>query len=53
MQTLRVMSFNIASTLDDGEGPNHWHNQRAALNVRLIRRYVPDLIGFHTLGSQL
>ena len=46
MRTLRVMSFNIASTLNDGESVNHWHNQRADLNVRVIRSYAPDLIGF-------
>ncbi len=53
MHTLRVMSFNIASTLDDGEGANHWHNQHADLNVRVIRRFMPDLIGFQEVDHAL
>ncbi len=41
---LRVMSFNVRGARFD-DGVNCWPN-RAALNVRVIRRHAPDLIGF-------
>ncbi len=41
---LRVMSFNIRGAVHD-DGENVWPN-RADLNVRTVRRYDPDLIGF-------
>ena len=43
---LSVMSFNIAGAYDEDEGVNAWTAQRAALNVRTIQKYAPDLIGF-------
>jgi endonuclease/exonuclease/phosphatase family metal-dependent hydrolase len=44
--SLRVMTFNIANGLDtEDDGDNAWA-ARAALNVRTIQRYAPDLIGF-------
>ncbi len=45
---IRVMSFNIRGSFHTGDGANVWEN-RAALNVRTIKRYVPDLIGFQEL----
>ena len=43
---LRVMTFNIANGLEtEDDGDNAWA-ERAALNVRTIQRYAPDLIGF-------
>ncbi len=46
MSTLRVMTFNIANAIDtEDDGENAWAF-RAPLNVRTIKRYVPDLIGF-------
>ncbi len=56
MTFLRVMSFNIFSPgpLEPGdelppeELPNDW-GDRAPLNVRTIKRYAPDLIGFQEI----
>ncbi len=53
MLPIRVMTFNIFSPGDLEEGdelppeelPNSWAD-RAALNVRTIKKYDPDLIGF-------
>jgi endonuclease/exonuclease/phosphatase family metal-dependent hydrolase len=46
MSSLRVMTFNIANAIDtEDDGENAWA-LRASLNVRTIKRYVPDLIGF-------
>jgi endonuclease/exonuclease/phosphatase family metal-dependent hydrolase len=51
MNKIRVMSFNIAGSFDDDEGVNAWNSKRATLNVKTIKRYVPDLIGFQELQS--
>jgi endonuclease/exonuclease/phosphatase family metal-dependent hydrolase len=46
MSSLRVMTFNVANGIDtEDDGVNAWAF-RAPLNVRTIRRYTPDLIGF-------
>jgi hypothetical protein len=46
MSRLRVMTFNIANALEtEDDGENAWPF-RAPLNVRTIKRYTPDLIGF-------
>jgi endonuclease/exonuclease/phosphatase family metal-dependent hydrolase len=46
MTTLRVMTFNIANALEtEDDGENAWAF-RAPLNVRTVKRYAPDLIGF-------
>src|SRR5215813_12667866 len=46
MSNLRVMTFNIANALEtEDDGENAW-TVRAPLNVRTIKRYAPDLIGF-------
>jgi endonuclease/exonuclease/phosphatase family metal-dependent hydrolase len=39
------MTFNIQGADNGGKGANTW-GSRAALNVRTIKRYAPDLIGF-------
>lgn len=41
------MSFNIRGALYD-DGVNRWAN-RSALNIQVIRRYMPDIIGFQEL----
>jgi mRNA deadenylase 3'-5' endonuclease subunit Ccr4 len=59
MTFLRIMSFNIFSPgpLEPGdelppeELPNGWED-RAPLNVRMIKRYAPDLIGFQELDQE-
>ncbi len=48
MIPLWVMSFNIRGTFHRGDGINAWE-QRAALNVAMIERYAPGLIGFQEL----
>jgi endonuclease/exonuclease/phosphatase family metal-dependent hydrolase len=46
MSRLRVMTFNIANAIEtEDDGENAWAF-RASLNVRTIKRYAPDLIGF-------
>ena len=47
-KTLRVMTFNIQGATFPEAGPHSWQN-RAALNVKTIRRYAPDLIGFQEM----
>jgi endonuclease/exonuclease/phosphatase family metal-dependent hydrolase len=42
---IRIMTFNVQGCTHPSEGPHSW-GSRAALNVRTIRRYAPDLIGF-------
>jgi len=49
MAPIRVMTFNVNGSSSQ-EGPNTWQN-RAALNVKTIRRYAPDLIGFQEAQS--
>jgi endonuclease/exonuclease/phosphatase family metal-dependent hydrolase len=39
------MTFNIQGSTHPETGTNSWQS-RAALNVKTIRRYAPDLIGF-------
>ena len=46
--TLRVMTFNLRGAGYPQDAPNSWSN-RADLNVRTIRKYNPDLIGFQEL----
>ncbi len=41
---LRIMTFNIWGCNYPKEGPNSW-SERSALNVAVIRRHAPDLIG--------
>ena len=48
MNAFRVMSFNIRGSHSTKDGVNAWAN-RAALNVKTIRSYSPDLIGFQEL----
>lgn len=58
MTIIRVMSFNIFSPgeLEEGEElpleevPNSWED-RAPLNIRTIKRYRPDLIGFQEMEA--
>jgi hypothetical protein len=46
MSTPRVLTFNIANAIDtEDDGENAWA-LRAPLNVRTIKRYAADLIGF-------
>lgn len=59
MTFLRVMSFNVFSPgpLEPGdelppvEIPNGWPD-RAPLNLRTIKRYAPDLIGFQEIDQE-
>ncbi|HSH82606.1 MAG TPA: endonuclease/exonuclease/phosphatase family protein [Herpetosiphonaceae bacterium] len=59
MTVIRVMSFNIFSPGDLEEGeelpaeevPNSWED-RAPLNLRTIKRYSPDLIGFQEMEDK-
>ena len=46
--SIKVMTFNICGFILDG--PNGWPN-RAALNVRTVKRYDADLIGFQEVGA--
>ncbi len=46
--TFRVMSFNIRGAFHPQDGVNDWP-ERAAVNVAVIRKYAPDLIGFQEL----
>jgi endonuclease/exonuclease/phosphatase family metal-dependent hydrolase len=45
MTTLRAMTFNIYGAPEPHEGIHSWQS-RADLNVEMIQRYAPDLIGF-------
>jgi endonuclease/exonuclease/phosphatase family metal-dependent hydrolase len=57
MSLIRVMTFNILGATYDGEDAspeeraNPWPT-RAALNVRTIKRYAPDLIGFQEVQQE-
>ncbi len=54
MTAVRVMSFNVFLTTladDEIEHPSDVWANRADLNVRTIRRYAPDLIGFQELDA--
>ena len=54
MTFLRVMSFNVFLTTlpeDEIEYPSDVWANRADLNVRTIRRYAPDIIGFQELDA--
>jgi len=46
---MRIMTFNIRGFSNE-DGVNNWEN-RAPLNVRTIRKYMPDLIGFQELEN--
>jgi endonuclease/exonuclease/phosphatase family metal-dependent hydrolase len=46
---LRVMTFNIRGFYRD-DGPNLWEHRRE-MNVALIRRYQPDLIGLQEVQT--
>ena len=46
----RVMSFNVRM-VNDRDGGNSWQD-RASLNVRVIRDAAPDLIGFQELQRE-
>jgi endonuclease/exonuclease/phosphatase family metal-dependent hydrolase len=48
MRRIRVMSFNIYNTIPAAEvdHPSQVWDNRAALNVKTIKRYDPDIIGF-------
>lgn len=48
MTDLRVLTFNIRGAYHRNDGVNAWP-ERAALNVRIMRQYAPDLIGFQEL----
>ncbi len=48
MSTVRVMTFNVQGAGYPAEGVNSWE-RRAALNVRVIERAAPDLIGFQEI----
>ena len=48
MTMLRVMTFNLRGAGYPKDAPNLWQN-RADLNLRTIRKYAPDLIGFQEL----
>lgn len=48
MCNIRVMTFNIRGSFYERDGVNVWDN-RAMLNVKTIKRYVPDVIGFQEL----
>jgi endonuclease/exonuclease/phosphatase family metal-dependent hydrolase len=47
MSILRIMTFNVRGA-HCADGDNEWP-KRAALNVAVIRRHAPDLIGFQEL----
>jgi endonuclease/exonuclease/phosphatase family metal-dependent hydrolase len=47
-KTQRVMSFNINGT--QGEDANSWQ-RRAPLNVAILRRYAPDMIGLQEVSE--
>ena len=54
MTFLRVMSFNVFITTlagDEVEHPSDVWADRKDLNVRTIRRYAPDLIGFQEVDE--
>jgi endonuclease/exonuclease/phosphatase family metal-dependent hydrolase len=48
--TARLMTFNIQGSTHPETGANSWQH-RAAINVKTIRRYGPDLIGFQEVQS--
>jgi len=48
--SLRVMSFNVRGAFHAEDNVNAW-DHRAHLNVGLIRRHAPDLIGFQEAQS--
>src|SRR5437588_412861 len=50
MNRIRVMTFNIRGSFYVKDAVNAWDN-RAKLNVKTIKRYEPDLIGFQELQS--
>ncbi len=50
MPIIRIMTFNVQGSTYPEEGPNSWAS-RAAVNVRTIKRYAPDLIGFQEVQS--
>lgn len=43
--TLKIMTFNLRGSMMEIDGINYWPN-RADLNVRLLKKYAPDIIGF-------
>lgn len=44
-RTLKVMTFNLRGSMLEIDGINYWPN-RADLNVRTLKKYSPDIIGF-------
>lgn len=48
IKTHRVMSFNINET--QGEDANGWE-KRAPLNVAVMRRYAPDIVGLQEVSE--
>ena len=50
MSTIRVMTFNINGSLSEEADPNAWQ-ERAALNVKTIKRHAPDLIGLQEVEN--
>lgn len=50
MNSIRIMTFNLRGSGYPQDAPNIWEN-RAALNLKTIRRWAPDLIGFQELQT--
>ena len=50
MSKIRVMTFNLRGVGYPNDVPNLWPD-RADLNLRTIRKYAPDLIGFQELQN--
>ena len=48
---IRSMSFNVQSYEDEEDDTNLWA-KRAALNVKTIKRFAPDIIGFQELSHR-
>ena len=46
---LRVMTFNIRGSFHE-DGANAWE-QRAPLNVEVIQRHAPNLVGFQEFDT--
>lgn len=48
---IRIMSFNVQCYEDDEDNTNWWA-KRATLNIKTIKKYAPDVIGFQEFSHR-
>lgn len=49
-QTIKIMTFNLRGSMMEIDGANYWPH-RADLNIRTLKKYAPDIIGFQEFQS--